>query len=447
VRLPPFLLPFCSPWNVDVRPQSLLSVGTGEGTEIAKLTVVGVRNAKPGRHADGLGLYLLVKPSGARSWLLRVQVDKRRRDIGLGSITDLTLTEAREKAATLRKAARKRLDPVAERDKDRRPVPTFAEAAKACHADLKSGWSARHVATFLSSLERHAFPAIGGRRIDQIEAHDLRDMLAPIWTEIPDMARKVRQRATTVLNYAKSKGWRAAEAPGKSVIMGLARHGAGLNYAAMPYSELPGFVQAVHDKSVTMGRLALLFVIHTAARSGEVRHARWSHIDFERKLWNRPAELMKAKAAHSVTLNDAALAVLVVAAELRTTMADVPVFPNSKGTPLSDMTLSKVLRDAKLPFTCMGSDRASVIGQPSRCRTSQTRWRRRLWRTRCKTRSSARTSAPTSSRCAARCWTLGQPSFPASRMHCDTADLGPDGASLSVSSPLSQSSNPQFHDR
>jgi hypothetical protein len=267
---------------------------------MSKLTVVGVRNAKAGRHPDGLGLYLLVKPTGSRSWLLRIQVDKRRRDIGLGTVDlvgkrtaidneipilqrkVLTLAEAREKSELLRRLAKSGRDPVTERDRDRAKVPTFEEATKACYADLKSGWSPRRQDAFLASLQRHAYPALGKRRVDQIQAHDIRDMIAPIWNEIPDMARTVRQRVGTVLNYAKSKGWREAEAPGKSVTMGLARHGSGKNYAAMPYAKVPAFVAGLSAKTETVGRLALLFVIHTAARSGEVRNASWSHIDLER---------------------------------------------------------------------------------------------------------------------------------------------------------------------
>lgn len=338
------------------------------------LTVVGVRNAKAGRHADGGGLYLLVKPSGARSWLLRVQVEGRRRDIGLGSV-DLTpkperdeaigdipllsrkvlsLAEARDKAALLRKAAMAGRDPVLERDKDRQSVPTFEKAAVACHADLKSSWSRRQEETFLSSLQRHAYPAIGKLQVDRIQASDVRNLLAPIWTSIPDMARKVRQRVGTVLNYAHSKGWRAAESPGRSVTVGLARPVAGGNYAAMPYVELPAFVVDLTSRSETVGRMALLFTIHTAARSGEVRHARWSHIDFERKLWNRPAELMKSRAAHTVTLTDAAIAALERARTLRRSQDDALVFPGTKGQPLSDMTLSKIMRDAELPYTVHG---------------------------------------------------------------------------------------------
>jgi integrase len=342
---------------------------------MASLTVLGVRNAKPGRYADGNGLYLLVKSGGAKSWLLRVQHDGKRRDIGLGSVDVdhrrsaddpvngvpilqrrlLNLGEAREKAEALRRFAKAGRDPVAERDKDRRPVPTFKEAAKACHKDLAGGWASKNAAAFLKSLEDHAFSRIGDLKVDQVEASHLRDMLAPIWLEIPEMARKVRQRAGIVLNFAKSKGWRTSEPPGKTVTMGLARHSASKNFAAMPYEEVPAFVADLGAKAATVGRFALLFAIHTAARSGEVRHAQWSHIDMERKLWNRPASIMKGKVAHSVTLTDDAIAVLKRAAKLReTTKPDAPVFPSSKGTVLSDMTLSKIMRDAKLPFTVHG---------------------------------------------------------------------------------------------
>ena len=206
---------------------------------MAKLTAKTVLNAKAGRHADGGGLYLLVKPTGARSWLLRVQVDGRRRDIGLGSVetsalamrsdiaTDipleeksrLTLAEARELSARLRNAAKAGRDPVAERRKDRKPPPTFKEAAKATHAaQVKShGWSDKTAAAFLSSLEAHAYPKLGSKRVDLIEAEDVATALAPIWTTKPDMAKKVRQRIAAVLDYASAKKWRATEAPRKAV--------------------------------------------------------------------------------------------------------------------------------------------------------------------------------------------------------------------------------------
>ena len=180
-------------------------------------------------------------------------------------------------------------------------------------------------------------------------------MLAPIWLELNDMSRKVRGRVTTVLNYAYSKGWRPTEAPGKSVTMGLAKRPAGGNYAAMPYADVPTFVAGLSAKPDTVGRMALLFTIFTAARSGEVRHALWAHIDLDKKLWNRPAEMMKGRVGHSVTLNDQAIAILKRAALLRTSeAADALVFPSTKATPLSDMTLSKIMRDGETPFTVHG---------------------------------------------------------------------------------------------
>lgn len=341
---------------------------------MAGLTVLNVKTAKPGRHADGDGLYLLVKPTGARSWLLRVQVEKRRRDIGLGAVNlsgkvspieaelpilnrrVLTLAEAREKAGILSRIAKAGRDPVAERDKERSAVPNFEEAAKRCHEEMKRGWSDKAAAAFLSSLREHAFSALGKIRVDEVDASHIRDMLAPIWTDIPVMARKVRQRVGTVLNFAKAKGWRSSEAPGKSVTMGLARGHRSGNFAAMPYAEVPAFYADISAKEPTMGRLALRFLILTAARSGEVRNATWDQIDTERKTWSRPASIMKTKVAHVVTLSDEALSVLAAVKAYYGAKGDKGlIFPSAKsGAQLSDMTISKILRDAKLPYVPHG---------------------------------------------------------------------------------------------
>lgn len=338
---------------------------------MGRLTVVGVRNAKPGRHADGDGLYLLVKSSGSRTWLLRVQVDGQRRDIGLGSVElnarpsdglivipllhrkRLSLSEARDKCAILRKAAEAGLNPILERDRDRRGIPTFEQATELAFAQLKSGWAPRQQEAFMSSMRRHAFPKLGPRRIDQVTVADIQAALEPIWTEIPDMARKVRQRIGTILNFAHGKGWRPTEAPGKSVSMGLAKRKKPGNYAAMPYSEVPAFVASLKSAPATLGRAALLFTIYTAARSGETRNARWSHVDLEQRLWTRPAELMKMRETHSVTLSDGAIAVLKQVQPLKRNADDL-IFPSTKGTPLSDMTLSKIVREANQPFTVHG---------------------------------------------------------------------------------------------
>lgn len=339
-----------------------------------KLTALTVKSAKPGRHADGNGLYLLVKPTGGRSWLLRVQVDGKRRDIGLGTVDTssrsagkaeeppivipilhrkiLTLAEAREKAAILRVAAKSGLDPVAERDRERRSIPKFNEAAKAAHLALKDGWSAKGAQTFISSLENHAFDKIGRIRVDAITAADISTVLVPIWISKPDMARKVRQRIGTVLNFAHGKGWRSTEAPGRSVTVGLPRQPKGGNYDAMPYADVPAFVADLRSKATSTGRQALLFLIYTAARPGEVRGARWGQIDLAKRDWNRPSDLMKGVNAppHTVTLNDAAVALLKGVKGDRTPKSEELIFAGLRGAMMSDMTMAKVLRTAGLPY-------------------------------------------------------------------------------------------------
>jgi len=339
---------------------------------MGKLTALVVRNAKAGRHADGAGLYLLVKPSGARSWLLRVQQQGKRRDVGLGSVDlspklerdegnapplinrrILSLAEAREKAMLLRKFAKAGLDPIIERDRDRGKIPTFKEAAIACHAELKSGWTAKHAASFLASLEEHAFPRLGMHRIDLIEASHVRDTLAPIWQDIPVMARKVRQRIGTVLHFAKSKGWRASEPPGASVTMGLARQIRSGNFASMPYADVPALVSRLRSQPATNGRTALLLTILTAARSGEIRSACWEHFDLDKQVWNRPADLMKSRVAHTITLNEGAIALL---RSIKPTLpkAGQLLFAGKSGKAISDMTMTKVLRATNSNITVHG---------------------------------------------------------------------------------------------
>lgn len=334
------------------------------------LTAAAIRNAKPGRHADGQGLYLLVKPTLAKTWVLRVQVDGRRRDIGLGSViaedklkrpsaigedipleqrSRLTLAEARELAARLRNVAKAGRDPAAERRRDRSPPPSFKEAAIKAHAALAPSWSKKTADAFLASLQEHAYPSLGGTRVDEIEADDIATTLKAIWTTKPSIARKVRQRIGKVLDFAKAKRWRESEAPRHSVatLVGKAKEGG--NFSAMPYADVPAYFSRLGTETETTGRLALMLIIATAARSGEVRTARWGHINWDKREWNRPPELMKGGKAHSVTLNEQAMDVLRrAAAHTNSEDPAALIFASRKGTVISDMTISKVMRDAKL---------------------------------------------------------------------------------------------------
>lgn len=315
---------------------------------MGKLTVNQVKNAKPGRHQDGQGLQLYVKQSGARSWLLRLQVDGRRRDVGLGSGSKISLSEARERAVETRKQFRSGIDPVAAKKASRAAiaaVPTFREAALTAHGEQKAGWrNKKHSAQWLSSLESYAFPAIGDVRVDKVDGPMIRDLLLPIWLAKPETARRVKQRVGAVLDWAYVKGLRASEAPLRSIAKGLPRQPKrDGHFAALQYSDVPILMGKLAEAE-TVGRLALRFLILTAARSGEVRGATWEEINLDSALWTVPAERMKAGREHIVPLSPAALAVLKLAAKARTGRSGEPVFPGLRNRSLSDMTITKVLR-------------------------------------------------------------------------------------------------------
>lgn len=323
---------------------------------MAKLTALKVKHAKPGRHGDGGGLYLLVAPpgktsraaSGSKSWMLRTVVEtrngKERQDIGLGSAELVTLEEAREKARKLRKVARAGGNPRAVRDHREEIAPSFKEAAKACHKAKAPGWSVRNADSFLSSLELHIFPKIGKLRVDAVTDRDIAAALSPVWTDKPAIARKLRARVGLVLTYAKAAGWRTEGAPRDTLSTLLPKQQAEGNFASMDYKSVPAFFAKLDAKGDTSARLALMLQILTAARHGEVRSARWSHFDLGAAEWHRPAELMKSDEAHTVTLSSESLAVLERAKVLRTTERDCLVFPNRSGEQLSDNALSKIVR-------------------------------------------------------------------------------------------------------
>jgi integrase len=315
---------------------------------LGKLTPLQLKNAKPGRLADGNGLYLLVKDSGAKSWVLRVQYAGRRRDLGIGPLSLVSLSEAREKAREWRKLAKSGIDPTAE-TKRRRALPTFEEVARRYHETVKDGWrNTKHRAQWLSTLERYAFPCIGSTRVDQVDAADIQSLLLPIWRLKPETARRVRQRVATVLNYSKAQGWRTTEAPMRAVntLLNGLKQPKGTNFAAMPYRDVPAFLTKIRGMVPTTARTALQFAIHTACRSGELRHATFGEIDWAGKQWNIPAHRMKAGEAHSVPLSPEALSILETRRDASGDRSDALLFPGLNDKPMSDMTLTKALRAA-----------------------------------------------------------------------------------------------------
>jgi integrase len=339
--------------------------------KMGKLSALRVRSAGPGRHPDGDGLYLIVRDTGSRQWLLRIQADGKRRDLGLGTAEttprakdaaaaaemrplldrrSLTLTEARDKADTYRRMIRDGIDPVAKRKEVPAAVPTFEAAARACHEELKAGWrNKKHSESWLACLVTHIFPAMGAIPVDAIDSAAVRDALAPIWLRIPETARRALQRIGAVLDFSHIKGWRPSEVSLRSVPKGLPRQPKTEgHFEAMPYEDAPGFAQGLAAAEHTVGRDALLFTMLNAVRSNETRFATWPEIDFEKATWTIPASRMKMGETHIVPLAPDSVAILRRRWEVRTADEGL-VFFSTPRKPISDMTMTKVLRDGDLP--------------------------------------------------------------------------------------------------
>ncbi len=271
----------------------------------------------------------------------------------------MTLAAARDKARELRLAVKvERRDILAERKDAVAAQVTFRDAAVQYHAENKGGWkSATYARQWLAALENYAFPKLGGKTTGAITAADIIATLQPIWQDIPETARQVRNRICAVLDYAHARGWRSTEAPSGN---GSLKAGRGLprqvkeqvHRKAMPYVAIPSFVTALQRKH-SYGRLALEFLILTGVRSQEARLATWSEFDLVEGLWTVPADHMKRAKAHIVPLSQVALSVLNRAAALRLAGSEY-VFPGINGGPMSDMTLLKVLRDAGEPYHVHG---------------------------------------------------------------------------------------------
>ena len=300
----------------------------------------------PGRHGDGNGLYLVVKPSGSKSWVLRTVVRGRRCDIGLGGFPLVSLAEARAAAFEGRKLARAGGDPLALK---RRPdIPIFEDAARTVIDIHKPTWreGGKSTGQWEASLRQHAFPRLGSKRVDVITSADVMAVLLPIWTEKAETARRVRQRIGTIMKWAVAQGYRDDNPAGDAIAAALPRaNGTKRHFRAVHHSEVGDVIRAVRGSHASLpSRLAFEFLVLTAARSGEVRGATWAEIDNETATWTIPGERMKGGREHRVPLSDRALAVLDEAHALDE--GSGLVFPAPAGRkPMSDSTLSKLLRE------------------------------------------------------------------------------------------------------
>ena len=306
------------------------------------------------RHTDGYGLALSVKPSGARNWVQRLVVQGTRRTFGLGSFPLVSLGEARALAIKNQKIARAGGDPRA-----RRKIPNFRTAAERVIELRSAAWKngARSRGIWQSSLERYAFPVFGTTRVDKISSADILRAISPIWSTKRETAARLRQRINLIMLWAIAQGYRDTTPAGQAVVQALPR-GTGRprrHHRALHYSDVPDAIRRIQQSQAwAPTKLAFEFLVLTAARSGEIRHATWGEIDFDTRTWTVPAERMKSGVEHRVPLSSRCLAILGEARAISD--PHTPLLPHlagcrllfpslRNGGALSDATISKVLRD------------------------------------------------------------------------------------------------------
>lgn len=337
------------------------------------LTALKVTRAGPGRHSDMHGLYLLVRESGSRSWMLRYQHRGKRRDYGLGPVHDVSLAEARCRAMEIRKLVRAGKDPAKGRPLVRKRVPSFEDATRQCYEALRTGWKDRRNASWLSSFENHVFPIMGAMRIDEVDSQAVLSVLEPIWLSKPDTARRIFQRIGAVLDYAHIKGMIAEPISLRSVRKGLPRQTRRVTHrAAMPYAEVPAFMAKLMALPPTVGRDALKLTILTAVRSNETRFATWGEFDLDNAVWSIPASRMKMKEPHVVPLSAPAVAILRrlrcerIAVDGKIRAAGL-LFSSYGYRAIADMTMLKVLRDMSVENATVHGFRSSFTDWSSEC--------------------------------------------------------------------------------
>lgn len=318
-----------------------------------RLTARAAQTARaPAKHAkflpDGRGLYLRVSAAGTKSWIYRYRKGERLHDMGLGPYPDISLAEARERAAAQRKLRIDGNDPITARQASRMAsrldaakVMTFRQCAEAYIAAHQTGWrNPKHAAQWPATLAAYVFPVFGDLHVAAVDVGLVMKAIEPIWAKKPETSSRVRGRIESVLDWATVSGYRTGENPARwkghlehklpkrSKVARVEHH------AALSYAELPDFMAKLRLQSGVAAR-ALEFAILTAARTGEVIGATWAEIDLEACLWTVPAGRMKAGREHRVPLSQAAMAILRLLEAART---------GDKVFPISNMAMLMLLR-------------------------------------------------------------------------------------------------------
>lgn len=326
--------------------------------EVGKLS----KRSSPGRHSDGGGLYLAIDSAGRKRWifLYRDRHSKKLREMGLGGFGDTSLAEARSKAHSAREHLKAGRDPLVASKAAAKlsTVPTFGEMANSFITAMEGQWrNEKHRQQWRMTLEEYA-RSMRPIPVDQVSVEHVLAVLKPIWSILPETAARLRGRIERILSAAKAAGYRTGENPAawrghlENLLSKRQKLSRG-HHPAMPWGEVPAFIGALRSRHGVAAH-ALEFAILTAARSQEVREARWEEFDLEGRIWNIPPtdpttgkSRMKAGRQHRVPLAPRAMEILEI-------MAGLPrqpfVFPGQKqGRPMSDMSLSAVLRRMEVP--------------------------------------------------------------------------------------------------
>ena len=288
---------------------------------VAKLSPAKVRHAsKPGLYGDGAGLWLLVGPAGAKSWIYQFMINGRARAMGLGPVHTIGLGEARARAAAARRLCLDGIDPLETRKAARAGRAaagiTFAEAAAGYVAAHRAGWrSTKHAKQWEATLAAYVFPTIGDVSVADVDTGHLTRILSPIWTTKTETASRVRNRVELILDYAKAHGWRSGENVAgwrghlESILPLRSKVAPVRPLRAMPWQQVATFMAELRAQEGIAAR-ALEFAILTASRTGTVLGAAWSEIDLAAAVWAIAGPRMKSGRAHRVPLSGAALELL-----------------------------------------------------------------------------------------------------------------------------------------
>ncbi|WP_416425083.1 tyrosine-type recombinase/integrase [Pseudomonas sp. App30] len=306
-------------------------------------------------NSDGQGLYLKITAQSSGSWIYRFKVNGKMRDMGLGTIADIGLAEARDLAADARKNVKSGIDPLQMRilasspptEHEKPTEKSFQEMAEDYVEAHRPGWkNAKHAQQWANTLKTYAYPVIGSKSVAEVETADLLKILNPIWTVKPETASRVRNRIELVLSAAKALGLRAGENPALwrghlDKLLAKRKISDKGNHPALAWERLPDFMAEL-DKHSDMSAMAVKVTILCALRTTEAIGATWDEIDFDNKIWSIPAQRMKASRAHRVPLSSSVIKTLL---GLRKVHNNPFIFPGQKpGRPLSNMAMLLKLR-------------------------------------------------------------------------------------------------------